>query len=347
MEILHFRGETGAYLTPPPGRASLNLLRMARPGLLLELRSALRKASKKDAPVRSEGVQFKANRRTLNINLEVIPLKRPLVKEPYFMVLFEQAKAAPTPSPKQAAAGRRGAGKLREQATDPHVSKLQKELEARSNYLQDVVEEQEATNEELRSANEEILSSNEELQSTNEELETAKEELQSANEELTTVNDELQNRNLELDQLNNDLRNLITSIHIPIVMLESDLRIRRYTPMAEKLLNLIPADVGRPISDLRTHIVVDGLERLISEVIDTVSMREQEVHDQEGRHYLMQIRPYKTADNKINGAVITFLEKEQQPAARHAASASNEPSPGRKGDANEVRAKNAGSDDAA
>jgi len=319
MEILHFRGDTGPYLALPPGKASLNLLKMARPGLLLELRSAFRRVSNKDAPVRREGVQFKSNRRTLTINLEVIPMKRPLVKESYFMVLFEEAKAPPAPGPKRAGAGRGATGKLPRQDTHQQVGKLQKELEARSNYLQDVIEEQEATNEELRSANEEIMSSNEELQSTNEELETAKEELQSANEELTTLNDELQNRNVELNQLNNDLRNLLSSIRIPIVMLESDLRIRRYTPMAEKLLNLIPTDLGRPITDLRPNVVIPDLERMILTAIDSVSMKEREVQDQEGWHYLMQVRPYKTADNKIDGAVITFLQKDQQPAAGQAA----------------------------
>jgi two-component system, chemotaxis family, CheB/CheR fusion protein len=345
LEILHFRGETSPYLAPAPGRASLNLLKMARPGLLLELRSALRRAGEKDAPVRREGVQLKSNHRPFTINLEVIPLKLPLTKEPYFMVLFEEAKAPPPPN--RARAGREGTGKRAQQATEQQISKLQKELEARSNYLQDIIEEQGATNEELRSANEEILSSNEELQSTNEELETAKEELQSANEELTTLNEELQNRNLELNQLNNDLRNLLSSIRLPVVMLESDLRIRRFTPMAEKLLNLIPSDLGRPITDLRPNIVVPDLERLVLEVIDSVSTREREVQDQEGQHYLMQIRPYKTTDNKIDGAVITFLQKDQQPAAIQAASASDEQSSPPKGDTNEVRAKPAGSDDAA
>src|SRR5262249_10887468 len=139
---------------------------------------------------------------------------------------------------------------------DPQTEKLKQELATTKEYLQSIIEEQEATNEELKSANEEIQSSNEELQSTNEELETAKEELQSTNEELTTVNEELQNRNTELSLVNNDLSNLLSSIHIAIIMLGPDLRIRRYTPKAEKILNLIPTDIGRPITDIKPNINV-------------------------------------------------------------------------------------------
>jgi two-component system CheB/CheR fusion protein len=174
--------------------------------------------------------------------------------------------------------------------------------------LQSIIQEQEAVNEELKSANEEALSSNEELQSTNEELETAKEELQSTNEELVTVNEQLQNRNSELGQLNDDLTNLLSSVNIPIVMLTGDWRIRRFTPQAEKLLNLLPGDLGRPIGHLRPNIDVPDLASLVAEVVDTVSVREREVQDSGGRWYSMRIRPYRTMDNKIDGAVILFID---------------------------------------
>jgi two-component system CheB/CheR fusion protein len=149
-----------------------------------------------------------------------------------------------------------------------HLTKTAKET------LQTIIQEQEGTNEELKFANEEIQSSNEELQSTNEELETAKEELQSTNEELTTLNEELQNRNSELSQLNNDLNNLIGSFNMPLLMLGNDLTVRRFTPLAEKLFNLIPSDVGRRISDINPNISMPHLDRLVSEVIDTLNMRE-------------------------------------------------------------------------
>ena len=132
-----------------------------------------------------------------------------------------------------------------------------------------MIEKQEASNEELQSANEEISSANEELQSTNEELETSKEELQSTNEELNTVNDELRARNTELDQLSNDLTNLLATVNIPIIMVDCSLRIRRLTPMAEKALRVIPADVGRLITDIKLNIDVPDLGE-----VDSVRNRE-------------------------------------------------------------------------
>src|SRR5262249_14398968 len=188
------------------------------------------------------------------------------------------------------------------------TARLRQELEATREYLQSVIEQQEAANEELQSANEEIQSANEELQSINEELETSKEEIQSANEELATVNDELQNRNLELSQSNNDLTNLLGSVNLAIVMLGPDLRIRRFTPPAEKLLNLIHADVGRPLRDLKLGIDVPKLEAMIGEVIETVATRELEVQDRSGRWYSLRVRPYRTTDNKIDGAVLVLVD---------------------------------------
>jgi two-component system, chemotaxis family, CheB/CheR fusion protein len=186
--------------------------------------------------------------------------------------------------------------------------RLQEELDATRSYLQSIVEEQRTAEEELRSANEEIHSSNEELQSINEEMETAKEELQSTNEELMTVNEELQNRNDELTQLNNDLNNLLSSVNIAIVMLGNDLRVRRFTPMAERVMNLIPADVGRRITDIKPNLRIPDLKRSISRVIDSLQTQEFEVEDTNGRWYSMRIRPYRTFDNKIDGVIIVLLD---------------------------------------
>src|SRR5438552_2727704 len=200
MEILQFRGRTGAYLEPAAGHPTFSLSRMAREGLLVDLRSALTKA------------------------------------------------------------------------------------------------------------NEEVLSTNEELQSTNEELEIAKEELQSSNEELTTVNDELQNRNTELSQANNDLLNLFGNVNIPVVMVGNDLRIRRFTPPAQKLLNLIPADIGRRVGQIRPNADLEDLEQIVQTTIDSTILHEREVREKDGTWYLMRVRPYKTAENKIEGAVISFQD---------------------------------------
>src|SRR5687767_7678697 len=186
--------------------------------------------------------------------------------------------------------------------------RLTQELAATREYLQSVIEQQEAANEELQSANEEVQSTNEELQSINEELETSKEEVQSSNEELATVNDELHSRNSELAQSNNDLVNLLASVQLAIVMLGPDLRIRRFTPMAEKLLNLIPTDVGRRVSDIKGSFDLPNLEHLVEEVIESMSVHEREVRDRDGRWYLMRIRAYRTLENKIDGAVVVFVD---------------------------------------
>jgi two-component system CheB/CheR fusion protein len=225
----------------------------------------------------------------------------------YYLVLFENPTQTKRTSVEAAASKRsREGGPLK--LHNETQQQLKQELIATREYLQAIIEEQEATNEELRSANEEALSSNEELQSTNEELETAKEELQSANEELTTVNEEIQSRNIELSQLNNDLTNLLSTVNLPILMLGSDLRIRRFTPMAEKLMNLIPTDIGRPIKDINSNLLVTDLEEMLIDVIDNITTKEREVHDKDGRRYIMRVRPYKTPENRIEGAVMILLD---------------------------------------
>jgi two-component system CheB/CheR fusion protein len=167
-------------------------------------------------------------------------------------------------------------------------------------------EKLEATNEELRSSSEETLSANEELQSTNEELETSKEEMQSANEELTTLNDELQHKNLDLDQLNGDLSNVVAGVNIPLAIVDSNLRLRRFTPQAEKLLSLVASDVGRRITDFKPSVVVPDLERVLLTVIDTLVPVDQEVRDAQARGTPCACAP--TAPENWMGAVIVFVE---------------------------------------
>lgn len=311
LEIIQFRGRTGPYLEASPGQASLNLSKMAREGLLVDLRGALQKAKKNDKAVKKQAIQVSANGGTHEVDLEVTPLRGPAPGERYYLVTFQESKpAAKVEVPKSAgkAAKPGKAGAHARKVADRQVGVLKHELAQTKSTLQLVIEEQDTTNEELKSANEEILSSNEELQSTNEELETAKEELQSSNEELTTLNEELQNRNLELSVAHNDMLNLLASVSIPILMLGNDLRIRRFTPQAEKLLNLIPGDVGRPIGDIKPNFAFPEMEHLITESIDSVTMKEQEVQDRQGRWYSMRIRPYRTSENKLDGAVITWID---------------------------------------
>ena len=323
LEILQFRGDTGPFLAPAPGKASLNLLRMARPGLAAALRAAINKARKEDSPVRDEGWLVNSDGETREGHLEVIPVKGSPAGEAGFLILFEEpvSTAFPPGNPR----GKRRRGKApkpetraaaREEAAQGENARLAQELATTRDYLQAVIEQQEGANEELQSANEEAQSANEELQSLNEELETSKEEIQSSNEELATVNDELQNRNAELSLLNNDLFNLLGSIQTAIVIVGQNLCVRRFTPMAEKILNLIPSDIGRPIADIRLNLSVSDLEPLLAEVFDAAGIREYEVQDKAGRWYSLRIRPYKTLENEIDGAVIMLIDVDTLRRAR-------------------------------
>ena len=302
FQIVQFRGKTGAYLEPAPGDAiqGLNLLKMAREGLLHGLQTALYGARKADRPIRKEGLRVASEGHGRDVDLQVIPFSVGGDAR-HFLVLFEdvaqRGDSEPARAPAPSSAG-----------DEERMKQLQDELAASREYLQSIIQDLEAANEELQSANEEILSSNEELQSTNEELDTAKEELQSTNEELNTVNEELHGRNEELSRVNSDLVNLLGCVEIAIVIVGADLGIRRFTPMAEKVLNLIPTDIGRPISQIKPNIECPGLEKMIGRVIDTVTIHEMNVRDSEGRWYSLRIRPYKNVENRIDGAVLALFD---------------------------------------
>ena len=267
---------------------------------MMELRSAVQKAKEEGAAVRRDGIRILSNNRYVTLDMEVLPLKM----GGCLLITFEEATSkVPTGTREKKVQLPNGEVQGKRQ-----VVQLQQEISSARDYLQSIIEEKEAGIEELKAANEEIQSSNEELQSTNEELETAKEELQSTNEELTTVNEELQNRNIELAQANDDFNNLLTSVNIPIVILGSDLRIRRANAPAERLLNLLPTDIGRSFSDLKLNIDAPTLISDIAEVIDTVSPRDADIRDNLGHWWSNWIRPYRTADNRIEGVVISFID---------------------------------------
>jgi two-component system CheB/CheR fusion protein len=299
MTVLQFRGRTSSYLEPAPGMASLDLFRMLREGLLADVRAAVTAAKAENKPATRAALRMGNGGRAVRV--EVIPFKVPPSGVRFFLVLFQEVPetvAAPAPQEVARAPG----------AAEQQLGQLQQEIGALREYLQSVIEEQESTNEELKSANEEILSANEELQSTNEELQTAKEEAQSPNEELATVNEELRHRNAELARVNDDLVNLLSGVSIPIVMVGRDLRIRRFTPLAEKAFNLIATDIGRPMSDIQPNLNMTDLPRMIARVIDSLAPHESEVQDGDGRWYLLRIRPYITLDNKIDGASVVLLD---------------------------------------
>ncbi|HEY6066945.1 MAG TPA: CheR family methyltransferase, partial [Thermoanaerobaculia bacterium] len=303
LDVVQFRGRTSPYLEAAPGAPSLNVLKMAREGLLVDLRAAILKAKRSGQHVRRTGISVRQQGTTRSVDLEVVPIPADGEATHYLLLFSEAEKDRP-------GAARSGTSKRKSAPArqDGRLVKLEQELTATKEYLQAIIEEQEAANEELKSANEEILSSNEELQSTNEELETAKEELQSANEELTTVNEELANRNVEAAHANTDLVNLLSSIRSPIVMLGPHGQIRRFTPAAERLLNLVATDVNRSIQDLRTPFEGANLTELVARVSATGDPVESEVKDRDGRWYSMHVRPYRALDNQVDGAVVMFQD---------------------------------------
>jgi two-component system CheB/CheR fusion protein len=298
--IQQFRGRTDLFLEHAPGPATFNLFQLARPALVPDLRAAIRRSIKTGKAARTERAKVTLQGRNYEINIQVVPFKVAGSDKAWFLVIFDETSGKAKPE--------RVLQPLGKTAVQREVTELRRELAASKESLQAIIEEQEATNEELKAANEEIESSNEELQSTNEELETAKEELQSTNEELTTLNEELSNRNLEMMQLTNELNNLLASTQMPIVMVDNALTVRRATPAARSTFNILPTDIGRPLTELRPNINISGLDKLLREVIDTLGTRERKVTDKEGRPYSLRVRPYRTADDKIDGAVITLVD---------------------------------------
>ena len=294
---MQFRGQIGPFLEPVPGAASLDLLRMAREELRPAIRDALEEARRTGAPGHAGRVRMRDDDRERWVSVEVLPIASPPAAPRHFVVLFREAPPPPAPPP----AGDASA----ESAT---AEALARELASTRRYLQSVIEQLEATNEELRAANEEIVSSNEELRSTNEELQTAKEELQATNEELRTVNDELTERNAESARLSDDLTNVLTSVDIPIVLLGRDGAIRRFTPAAAKLWNLIATDVGRPFTDIKPRLTDPDLAEATASALAGQTPPERPVQDEQGRWYQLAVRPYVTADHKLDGTVITAVD---------------------------------------
>ncbi|MBW4657868.1 MAG: PAS domain-containing protein [Drouetiella hepatica Uher 2000/2452] len=305
MQVLQLRGEIDRYLQLVSGVASLNLFNLARGGLLVELRAAIYQAQRQELPILKSGLRLEDGDRSRIVNIQVIPFRVPTAEEVRFLVLFEDAAIA---DPSAIATSPQGNLEQENERLKQELAAAIRERSATQEYLRAVIQDQEDSNQDLKVANEEILSSNEELQSTNEELETAKEEIQATNEELNTTNEELRSRNAELHQVNNDLTNLLASINIPILMLTQDFRIRRFTPMAQRLFNFIPTDAGRPLSDIRSNFNIPDLEPLISEVLETLSVKELEVQTQGGHWYNLRIRPYRTIENQIDGVVLVLLD---------------------------------------
>ncbi len=303
--ILYVHGETGKYLRPAPGQATLNVVEMAREGLQLELRSALHAAVNQGTSTLNRAVSLKTDGQLQTVHITVRRLAHPDAGQGLMLVSFQDVA---DPVPAKPTRRRRAAGPAGVQ----RIEDLERELAYTRENLQATIEEQQASNEELKSINEELQSTNEELQSTNEELETSKEELQSVNEELITVNAELQAKIEELAGMQNDMKNLLDSINIGTIFLDRDLIIRRFTRETARVYRLVPTDVGRPLADIKSMVENDDLAGQARSVLDSLASRECEIRTVGGASYLARIQPYRTLDNVIDGVVLTFTDISQR-----------------------------------
>jgi two-component system, chemotaxis family, CheB/CheR fusion protein len=314
LDILVFRGDVAPYLSPESGAASFNITKIIRKEFRSQVQTAIY-VTKKEKKAFRETVHYKQKGQPKTVNIEIRPLETPQYDEPFFLVLFTEApndihlthEVEAVISPGEA-----------ESLKDRQIRELKEDVEAAKQSMQMLVEGQEATNEELKSSMEEVQSSNEELQSTNEELETAKEELQSSNEELHTLNEELKNRNQSLGRLNDDLANLQTNLDIAVVIVDSALRIRRFTATAQKLLRILPSDVGGSIANITPGVHIEDLDKTVTEVIDKLTPVSQEVEGLEGNFYEIRVRPYLTEDKKIDGAFLSFTDITKRKKAEEA-----------------------------
>jgi two-component system, chemotaxis family, CheB/CheR fusion protein len=292
-DIVHIHGRTGLFLEPAPGAQPVaNIFNMAREGLQLDLAAAIRQAAMHEGEVVHRALRVKTNGDFVSVDLRVRRVSEPEVFRGLFLITFE----------------RLGPSKERQDAQGSGAAAKPDRLAAIEGELQYTRDNHQRTIEALESANDELKASNEELQSANEELETSKEEMQSLNEELQTVNAELQGKVEELSWANDDMKNLLNATGIATVFLDNQLDIKRYTEQARRVIRLIPSDVGRPIGDLVSKIRYDRLVEDAGEVLRTLVFKEIEVRGEDNNWYLMRILPYRTAENVIEGLVITFVD---------------------------------------
>ncbi|AOU98126.1 hypothetical protein BI364_09295 [Acidihalobacter yilgarnensis] len=299
FEILYLHGPSGPYLELTTGDMTQDLMSMIRDGLRGALRNAVKMALQQaqqitlKARVKRDGTYYP-------IALTVLPVSAPQEAEGLLLATFADVEA--TSRLEHEWIKGEGIG------DEAFLGQLESELQSTRAELQGTISELETSNEELKSYNEEILSMNEELQSANEELETSKEELQSLNEELATVNNQLQDKLDELRDLNNDQSNLLTSTDIATLFLDTQLRIKRFTPAISKIFNLIASDVGRPIGDIAQRVHNSTLQADADVVLRTLTPIEKQIGHEDDRWYLQRVLPYRTEDNKIEGVVVTFID---------------------------------------
>ncbi|MBE7171488.1 MAG: PAS domain S-box protein [Williamsia sp.] len=306
-EIVHLSERAGNYLQVGGGEPSQNLLKLIKPELRLELRSALYQAVQRQSAVEAKGVHVKIDNKIQTVNIHVRPVLRDGDQaKGFILIVFEPA--AETSSQ----------GVVLSSAEEPMARQLEEQLVRAKAQLRAANEQHDFQAEEMKAANEELLSANEELRSTTEELETSKEELQSINEELHTVNQELKVKVEETSHVSNNLQNLIYSTDIGTIFLDRIFRIVLYTPAAGSIFNLIPADISRPLSDITHRLEYADILSDAETVLEKLNIIEREVRTREGKIYLLRLTPYRTDEDRIKGVVITFVDISERKQAEEA-----------------------------
>jgi len=284
MDIVEFRGSFRSFIEPQPGDASLNIFNMIRRELVSGLRSGLKEATTSALPVRRTGLRLKVDAVETKLNLEVLQVQCPADRQTYYLVLFERDRRI------------------------QHRGKSTQEFVPMSERMRFGRKEHRQNKEALRTAAEEMFASNEELQSSTADIQTGREELQIMNEELESMNDELQRRNADVTEAYIRASDLIQSLQIPCIVVDDQLKIQRFTPAAEQILNVIPGDVGRPISEIEPAVKIGMLADKIRKVIQELTALEEIVMDSQGHSYLLQIRPYRREGYQIEGAVVFMTQ---------------------------------------
>jgi two-component system, chemotaxis family, CheB/CheR fusion protein len=296
--MVHVQGRSGLYLEPEQGPPRNNVLQMAREGLGPALAAGIRQARQEQREVVLPNIRVRTNGGYQYVDLTVLPIKESEPLRGLLLLTLRPSSPTPAEAHKDELSAQTGANQL----------ELELELQRVRESLQTTVEELETSNEELKSSNEELQSTNEEMQSTNEELETSKEEMQSLNEELNTVNSELMGKVDALARINDDMNNLLNSMQVATIFLDTKLRVKRYTDKARDVVRLINTDIGRPLSDLTSSLRYDILIEDCERVLATLIPVEKEVQDNSGRWYLVRLVPYRTAENVIEGVVLTTVD---------------------------------------
>jgi PAS domain S-box-containing protein len=303
LQIVHFHGDTSPYLAPAEGPPSFHLLRMVRPELVVDLQMAIYQARRTGVAVHKDAAQFEHQGKPAIVRLEARPLEKRKGHKQDFLVVFQNLELVNLDAERKPV----GAGRHRKRTVET-TERLEWELASVRKHLRVLIAEHQSAQEKMNVANEEVVSSNEELQSTNEELETTREELQASNEELRTLNDELQRQNKESDILVHELSNLLVGVDIPVLILDAGLRVRRFTPKAATLLNLIPSDVGRPFGNIASNLDVSDWKELFAEVTTRRRSVEREVSDPNGHRYSLRLQPYRVEADQVEGVLIVILD---------------------------------------